>query len=98
EGSHLVAAGGDHAALAGLPADDHGLAEERGIEQAFYGHEKRVQIEATQPRRVAGHIYTNVQCSGCDVNGLFSPAKRGRAGGPSSWLSVSRYAGVRGHH
>jgi hypothetical protein len=51
ERAHLVAARGDHAAVAGRRADDHRLALERRVEQPLDRHEERVEIEARDAGR-----------------------------------------------
>ena len=40
-----IGRGRDHAALVSLPTDDHGLADERGIEELFDGDEEGVHVD-----------------------------------------------------
>ena len=48
--------GRDHTALVGLPANDHGLAHERGIEEFFDGDEEGVHVDVEiGPHRILGY-------------------------------------------
>src|SRR5947209_13638007 len=54
--ARFIRRGRDHAALVPLPANHHGLAFERRIEQLFHGDEECVHIHVKDDSACGGHL------------------------------------------